>query len=288
MKALLLCPSEPAMVKLLSVTNPLVALPLLGQSLLEYWLTHLALSGVKDVRILAHDRPDHIRVAVNDGSRWGLNVEVLSELRELTPSQTLLKYAPELESKSNPASLVVLDRFPSPSNRSLFESYADFFSGLREWMPHAVTPDRVGIRQVESGVWVSTHARLSPGAKLIPPCWVGERAFIGAGAILGPGAIIDTGAFVEPGVEVCESWVGPDTFVGQFARVARSLALGNQLIHWPTGAATTIFDSFLICAVRRPRRLRGPGWMARAAELYSRNKEDVLCLWKQLLLHKES
>ncbi|HEV2208361.1 MAG TPA: hypothetical protein VG167_06260 [Verrucomicrobiae bacterium] len=287
MKALLLCPPEQTETKILAANAPLAAVPMLGASLVEYWLSHLALTGVSHVRVLAHDRPEHICALAADGARWGLSVEVTAEPRELTASQAMVKYASELGSTADPAKLVVLDHLPGMSEQPLFSSYAEWFNGLRAWMPRALTPDRVGVRELRPGVWVGIHSRISPDACLIAPSWVGERVFVGAHAVIGPHAIIESGAFIEPGVEITESWVAPDTFVGQLARIARSLAAGNQLVHWPTATATTILDPFLMCRLRHPRRLRGPGWLTRAADVYSRNKEDVACLWKQLLLHKE-
>ena len=61
MKALLICPSERPAVRLLAPNAPLSNVPLLGQSLLEYWLSHLACSGLTQALILAGDRPEKVR-----------------------------------------------------------------------------------------------------------------------------------------------------------------------------------------------------------------------------------
>jgi NDP-sugar pyrophosphorylase family protein len=287
MRAFLLCPSGRLGLKPLSAGAPLAAVPMLGQSLLEYWLSHLAASGVGSVRVLAHDRPEQLSSLVGDGGRWGLSVEVLPEPRDLTPAEAMLKYAPELESAADSARLAMLDHFPGAPERPLFDSYAHWFGAVREWMTHAVTPDRVGIHEVRPGVWLGRHSHISPEAQLNPPCWVAERVFIGAGAVLGPNAVVEPGAFVEPGAEVIEGWVGPDTFVGELTRLKHSLAFGDQLIHWPSGTATTVFDPFLLCALRPARQAQGPGWFARAAARYARNREVAPWIWKHLLLHKE-
>ena len=86
-KALLICPSDRPAVTELSRVAPLAAAPLLGESLLEYWLTHLALSGTKEVHILADDRVDEVRKIVGTGARWGLKAEISTEVRELTAAQ---------------------------------------------------------------------------------------------------------------------------------------------------------------------------------------------------------
>lgn len=288
MKALLICPSERPGVRQLSVAGPLATVPLLGMSLLEYWLSHLAAQGCSRVLVLAHDRPEYVKALAGDGSRWGIAVEVLEESRELTPAMAMLKYAPELEPVPDPGSIIVLDHFPTAPERPLFGGYQPLFEGLLGWMPQAITPDRVGVRQVAPGVWLGTHSQVSSKARLNAPCWVGEKAFVGADAVVGPHAIIETGAFIEPGAEVVSSCVGADTFVGRLARLNQSVAVGPVLVHWPSGSEALVPDPFLICALRQPRPLRGASWLARAAELYSRNKEDVVLLWKHLLLHKES
>src|SRR5947207_3108663 len=53
MKALLICPSERPGVAELAEAAPLSNIPLLGATLLEYWLTYLAGNGCKHARELA-------------------------------------------------------------------------------------------------------------------------------------------------------------------------------------------------------------------------------------------
>ena len=81
MKRVLICPAERPPVRLLAHSVPLVQAPMLGQSLVEYWLTHLACEKVKELHLLANDRPELVRALVGDGARWGLKVEVLGESR---------------------------------------------------------------------------------------------------------------------------------------------------------------------------------------------------------------
>src|SRR5438105_11246580 len=96
MKKFLICPSERAGVRLLSHSAPLALVPMLGQSLLEYWLTHLACAGIKQVALLVNDRAELVRAVAGNGARWGLSLEVLTESRDLTPAEALLKYQQEL------------------------------------------------------------------------------------------------------------------------------------------------------------------------------------------------
>lgn len=287
MKSFLLCPSERPAVRLLAEATPLAAAPMLGQSLLEYWLSHLACSGVKRVFILAADRPEHILALVGHGERWGLHAEVIPESRELTPAQALMKYAPNFSPAPAQTDITVLDHLPGRPENSLFTSYTDWFAEACAWMPHARTPDRVGMRQLQPGIWVGLQTRISPKAQLRAPCWLGKNVFVGACATLGPGALAEDGAFIEAAAEVNRSYVGPDTFVGQFVRLTSSIAWGNTLIDCPTGSVTKVPDSFLLCALRQPRWPLTRTWLTRLSELYCRNKPDLQLLWKQLSIDRK-
>ncbi|HWD91997.1 MAG TPA: hypothetical protein VG938_06575 [Verrucomicrobiae bacterium] len=249
-KALLICPSERPAVAELSRIAPLAAIPLLGQSLLEYWLTHLALGGFKEVHVLANDRPEQIRKLAGNGARWGLKVEVTAEVRELTAAQAQIKYAAETSIASGNC-IVALEHFPGENDCPLFASYSNFFAGLARWMPKAKTIDRVGVQEVQPGIWIGRHAHVSPQAQLHAPCWIGQHAFVGANCIIGPMAVLENRSFVEGGAEIVNSIVGPDTFVGKLAALRRSLALGNTLVNWQTNSAVQISDAFLMCALRR-------------------------------------
>jgi NDP-sugar pyrophosphorylase family protein len=261
--------------------------PLLGQSLLEYWLTHLAGSGVREVLILADDRPDQVRALIAGGVRWGLKATVLDQSRELTPAQALLKYEKELDPASTEKSIIVIEHFPGLPDNPLFSSFPEFFAALLAWMPSANTLDRVGIHQEGSNVWTGLNSRISPDAQLRGPCWLGRNVFLGSRAMVGPGSILEDGAFIEPGATIVNSLIGPYTFVGRFAEIADSIAQGSTLLNWKTGSMMTVPDPFLLCALRPTRSTLGVGWFARLTDIYTRNKEDVHDLWKHLLLNKE-
>ncbi len=287
MKRLLICPSERPAVSFLTEKAPLAAVPLLGQSILEYWLSDLACQGAKQVLVLAHDRPEVVGMRVGDGARWGLEVTLLQESRELTPAEALLKYEERIEKGSASGSITVLDRLPGLAE-PLFEGYRHYFSALQQWLPRAVTPDRVGIREFLPGVWRSTRSVVSPAASIQAPCWIGKNVFIGPGAVIGPNTIIEDGAFIEGHTEINQSCIGPDTFVGRFSQLRASLAWGSTLVDWQTNSVTQVADEYVLCALRKPRAQRTAGWFARIKELYSRNGDEACVPWKQLLLNKES
>jgi NDP-sugar pyrophosphorylase family protein len=276
MKALLICPSDRPAVAELSRFAPLAAAPLLGQSLLEYWLTHLALAGIKDVHVLADDRPEQIIKLVGNGARWGLKVEVTSEVRELTAAQAQIKYADEFAGAA-PNNVWVLDHFPGEPNSPIFSSYANLFAGVMRWLPRANTVDRVGFREVQPGIWVGRHAHVSPEAKLCGPCWIGQHVFVGAHCVIGPNAILEDRSFIEGGAEIESSVIGPDTFIGKLAALRQSFALGNTLVNWKSNSIAQINDAFLMCALKRqPSAKTSEKFLGRLFELlFTEPKPEV-------------
>jgi NDP-sugar pyrophosphorylase family protein len=288
MKTLLICPSARPTVRLLAETLPLAQVPVFGQGLVEYWLTHLACTGVKRVHLLVHDRPECLHALVGDGARWGLTVEISHEARELTPAEALLKY----EQERNPApvqnGITMLDHFPGSPQHPLFNSYAGWFAAVRAWMPNALMPDRLGFRELCAGVWVGLHSKISPTARLTAPCWIGRNVFIGARAVIGPGAVIEDGSFIESDAELVGGYVGPDTLVGQCTALRNSLAWGGTLINWQTGSAVAVRDAFILSALRKPARAKKGGWLERMAEICSDDKEESEAFLKDLLVNKES
>lgn len=290
MNALLICPAPKAPVRDLSQFAPLAEIPLLGESLVEYWLTHCAAAGAKHVTILADDRPDHIAAVVGNGARWGLKAEIIAESRELTPAQAQLKYNMWPHSTSNPSDeIFVLDRLPGLPSLPLFTSYANFFAGLCEWMPWAKTVDRVGVHEVQPGIWVGIHSRVSPTAILSPPCWIGSSVYVGPTAVIGPKTILEDRAFIEPGAQVVASVVGPDTFVGQMASLHDSLAWGSSLIHWKSGVGVRVDDAYLLCALRDSTSPRSRKHRATGPAVLSpwENRDQMSLLLKQFLLKKQ-
>ena len=283
MKRLLICPSPRPEVASLAVAGPLATAPLLGQGLLEYWLSHLAGAGLKEAIILADDRPDYIRAVAGNGERWGISVNVIEESRELSPSQALLKYESEFGAAQN--NIILLDRLPTQPDTPLFTSYRDWFRAVVAWMPHSKTPDRVGVHKLRPGVWAGSNWHISPKAELRPPCWLGKNVFVGPGAVVGPEAVIENGAFIDRTAMVSHGIVGPDTFIGRFTEITGVFAWGDTLVQLDTGCAVKVADPFLMCALRRPRapQLQPAGFLTRLLELCSRNKTDAHLLWKQFL-----
>ena len=270
MKALLICPGERKNVAALTESAPLAVLPIVGKSLLEYWLEHLATLGAKEVLVLATDRPEQVRETVGNGERWGLRVSVLPERRELTPAEALKKFAAGSDGGwlSAPDGARVMDYLPALPNHPLFTSYADWYAAVRDWLPRAVTPDRLGVREIEPGIVAGLHARLASGVELRPPCWLGQNVQVGPGAVLGPGTILENNTVVEAGARITRSVVGPETFVGKFTEIRDSLAWGSLLASWRLDSCLRVQDSFLLSSLRRrDAAFAPPGVLGRVAAL---------------------
>lgn len=246
MKKILICPGERSGLAFLAQSTPLVTLPLLGESLIWYWLQHLAESRVKEALILATDRPEQVNELVGDGSRWGIKIQLISELQELSAEQALAKYG----TNSCPLSgddVIVLDHLPGLRDCPLFLSYGKWFAAIQEWLPHAAAMHRIGIHEVQPGLWVGRRTKIAASADLRPPCWIGANVRIGPDTIIGPAAVLEDTVMVESAAEVVSSIVGTATLVGTLTKVQDSLAWGNTLINWRSGSCTQVADAFLLC-----------------------------------------
>ena len=283
MNVLLICPAEQKALPLLSSNKPAAAVGLMGQSLLEYWLAHLARLKATQVLVTANDRPEVIKDLVDDGSRWGLKAEVIAESRELTTAEALIKYGSNWDPSPARSVIAVLDHFPTFPDQRLFAAPADFLNALVKWMPNALTPDRVGMSEVSSGVWVGAHSNISPKAQLKAPCWIGQHAIVGAGAIVGPEAIVEDGACIEGFAEVSSCWIGERTYVGELTHIHDALAWGNTLVHRQTGVTTIVPDRFVLSTIGSRRDSRKAGLFSRLRARRRRNRESMPLLLKGLM-----
>jgi hypothetical protein len=250
MKALLICPADRPGVAHLAESGPLAIAPLLGKSLIEYWLEALIARGAKHVVVLVSDRPHRVRLLVGDGSRWGLKVDLVTQCRELTVAEARKRFRANDTAEWLPENEVILmDHLPEMPEQPLFDSYADWFSALKAFVPRAAVSTRIGAREIAPGVWVGLHTRIAPTAQLRAPCWIGEHTLIGPSATIGPNAIIEDRTVIEDGACVVQSVVGPETFVGEFISVQNSLASGGTVVNWVTNSCLRVPDAFLLCSL---------------------------------------
>lgn len=250
MKAILICPDKRTEVAALAEAAPLASLPMLGKSLVEYWVEHLATFGATEILVLAADRPNQIRAAVGNGARWGVRVIVQLDQHALTPAEARERHqamddAPWLQAPNN---AVLMDHLPDQPQLPLFTSYANWFAAAQALILATQTPDRIGLHELKPGTWTGLNAHVAPGVRLVAPCWIGAGAWIEAGAVIGPHAVLEREVFVARGAEVSHSIIGPETLVGQFTEIRHSIACGSTLVNWQRDSCVKVPDAFLLCS----------------------------------------
>ena len=250
MKALLICPGPRSAVALLAESAPLAIVPLLGKCLVEYWIEYLVGRSVHDIHILAADRPELISAVVGDGTRWGLHIKVEAETCESNAAEVTENYFAQLN--THPEYIVQMDHLPGRPGKLLFESYAAWFKELYDWIPLAQSIDRIGQCEIEPGVWVGLRTRITPSARFLAPCWLGDHVKINRDAVIGPGAIIEPATIVGAGAHITHSVIGPATFVGAQTKIENSIASRHTLINWSTNSSLRVPDAFWLSSLRGP------------------------------------
>lgn len=268
MKATLICPGQRSNVEILAECAPLAALPMLGESLVEHWLAHLAIKGFKKATLIAGDRAEQVKALVSDGAKWGLELEVIPEESELTANEVQQKYLTVATANGaaggsgvdSTASewVTVLEALPNLPNAPLFQSYAHWFSALCQSVQRDPKGRRLGVREARPGVWCGRGSQVASDAVITGPCWIGEGVNVGPKVVIGPNVILENRVVLDKGCEVVNSWIGPDTFAGALTRIQDSLAWGNSLINWKTGSHTLVPDAFLMCSLVQNPALRKP------------------------------
>ncbi len=283
MKTCLICPSERPSVAALAQASPLSNFPILGKNLLEYWLEHLAGLGAKQVSVLTADRPDLVRQLTGNGARWGLNVKVVAEAWELSPTAASEKYSVnKTDWLAEPHDIILMNHFPGQSQYPLFGSYDGWFSAVMAWLPQAAILNRIGVREVQPGVWVGMRSRMADTARLQAPCWIGEGVGIGRRSIIGPNAILENHVLVESDCEISNAMVGPETIVGKFSGLKDSLAWGGTMVDWKNGSLARVPDPFLMCALDIPLLpRRATDRLRQLAAVIAGYNEEFHLLWKR-------
>lgn len=249
MRALLICPEPQPAVALLSEKLPLAALPLLGSSVIEAWLIHLAGLGYQQIVIHANDRVKAIHCMVGSGRRWGLKIDMVS-VPEAQIKSEVADTASIAPAGDTPIDYIeVMDHLPAQPETKIFSSYANWFRAVQARLPHALTPDRIGMKEVETGIFVGHQSRVSPGAQLSAPCWIGNQVVVGSSALIGPATVIEDRSIIKKGARILNSIIGPDTMVGADTEIKDSLVSGERLIDWNSGSSIRVMDAFLLSSL---------------------------------------
>jgi NDP-sugar pyrophosphorylase family protein len=255
MKSILICPSERHELEELTGSRPLAALPLFGDTALGLWLSHLAARGVKHVKILAADRADQIKQLIGSGEKWGLECTVHNEAIEPSVNEARKKHklATEDGYLDIPEDVQVVDHLPWDDSYPMMADYASWYGACQGILSRIQPGFRIGMKQVEAGVWVGRGSRIDTTAKLIGPCWIGRGVHVGANAVVGPNCVVEDETYIDDTAELAESWIGPDTYVGALTQVKHSIAWGNSLINWQNNSHIVVPDPFLLSSVEQAR-----------------------------------
>lgn len=253
MKVILICPSERHEIEQLSGATPLAAVPFFGETVLGCWMDHLASIGVTHAKILAADRVPKIRDAVSEGEKWGLKVEVSVEGLEPSIAEARKRHKVDEGWMPEPNDVLMVDRLPWEGGVPMFESYGSFFAACKQMLDRIEPGFRVGMKQLQPGVWVGRGSVIAPSAKITGPCWIGRGVHVGPNAVIGAYSIIEDEVFVDETAEIEQAWIGPETFVGGLTRVHESLAWGATLINWRSGSHIQVPDPFLLSSIEQAR-----------------------------------
>ncbi len=255
MKAFLICPAQRAGVLFLSETAPLALRPVLGKVLLEHWIEHLVRGGATQIILSVADRPHQIRAMVAEGCRWGVRVQVLPQERELSLHEARAMFHPNGETDwlARPDDFNVTDHLPGLPQRPLFNSYMGWFAAVIAALRLFEPCDRIGLREIQPGVWAGLGARIGKDVVLRAPCWIGENVAIGARAVIGPMTVLEDRVVVEKRAEVVQSLVGRDTFIGPVTEIRQSLVEGDRLLNWRSESSLRVADPFLLSSFQRPQ-----------------------------------
>lgn len=251
MNALVICPAERRTVRALSESEPLANLSVFGKTLLVHWLEHLAGQGATNIRVLASDSPEQVAAAIGDGSRWGISVQVIAEACELAVRDARFRYKPKgaTDWMAGADEVVLAHHLPGMPDKNIFDSYSEFFDAINTWLPKAVKEVRVGLREIQPGVWVGLHAKISDSAVLRGPLWIGDEVRIGKHAVVGPNVTLEDRVLVDVGAEIRDSLVGVETYVGRATSLVESMAFGSTLVNWRHNWVTRVPDPFLLASL---------------------------------------
>lgn len=231
-------------------------MPMLGRIALDRAMSRLHTAGARSVLVLAADRPEEIRAALQDGTPWGLHAEVLPQRQTPTPAEARAQHqAIKSQWLEQSDADMLLCPWPIDPTGSQWPAPAAWFSHLVESMASFAT-DTVTMHQRHPGVWVSTQASIATDATLLAPCWIGPRARIANGATIGPHAVIEARAIIDAVAEVSHSHVGPDTYVAPGLALSHNIAWGRRLLHQHSGFVTTLRDGMLLEDLSRRTHIR--------------------------------
>jgi mannose-1-phosphate guanylyltransferase len=131
------------------------------------------------------------------------------------------------------------------------ESYLQAHFDILERTVDTAVADMLG----EQYLYVAASADIDAKARIVPPCYIGERARVEAGARVGPLAVLGAGAVVAEGATILESVIQAGVVIGAHAQVERSIVVRESRV----GAGTQLHSAVIGegCRVGAGNRLVG-------------------------------
>jgi NDP-sugar pyrophosphorylase family protein len=258
MKGILICRDSVDARNLGLKTSPALA-SFFGRPLLCHWIDHLVAIGATELTIIAVEAPDQIRQHVGAGEAWGVRIDV--DPARTIPSTEDLNARLAGAAKLLPCPYQVVDvcGLPNSGIENIFESAESYFTAARCWLAHA-HKNRVAMKELSPGIWVSTRSHVSTKATLIAPCWISDYATISDNAVVGPMAFVEPHVIVGKGAVLSNSIAQANTYIGDETDVQNSIASGSCLTNWKTNSKVQVPDPFILGDVReqfQPLNLTG-------------------------------
>jgi hypothetical protein len=114
-------------------------------------------------------------------------------------------------------------------------------------------------QQRRPGIWADRDVEIRRGARIVGPAYLGARCAIGERAVITRFSNIEHDSYIDYGTVVESSSVLPNTYVGVWLDVRRSIVQGNTLLNLERGVLVEVCDPRLLrlnAAVRQTKRSR--------------------------------
>ena len=235
--------------------KPFLLWPVCEKPLLTYWLDEAVRRGIPSVSIEAVDRPHLVRQWLDGSALWSRSIDVQSQPGGGEGKECILVTG--LPGQDGLA--------PVRTAKELMQRWYDLqVEALRRRSSGIIHLDH----EVVPGVWFGPGVKVSAGVSLHSPCWVGNHARIEAGCRIGPHAFIGPGVFLDKDVEVVESIVCAETYVGPHITLNRMAAQGGLLMDFERGIGVEVLDEFVMASMSPSSST--PSLLERAAALILR------------------
>ena len=216
--------------------KPFLLWPVCEKPLLTYWLDEAVRRGIPSVSIEAVDRPHLIRQWLDGSALWSRSIDIQSQPGGGEGKECILVTGLPGQQGLEPVRTA----------KELTQRWYDLqVEALRRRSSGIIHLDH----EAKPGVWFGPGVKVSADVSFHPPCWVGNHARIETGCRIGPHAFIGPGVFLDKDVEVVESIVCAETYVGPHITLNRMAAQGGLLMDFERGIGVEVLDEFVMASM---------------------------------------